>query len=56
LGNDEADGENDREPDPPHRHLVGMACRSLAERHDAHQHGDAHEPPGARISHDPRSG
>src|SRR5262249_45826288 len=29
-----ADGKNDREPDPLHAHLVGMAGRSLAERDD----------------------
>jgi hypothetical protein len=39
----EADSENDREPDPPHRHLGGgWLAGSLAERRDAHQHRAAH--------------
>jgi hypothetical protein len=35
----EANGKNDREPDPPHTHLgSGWLAGSLAERHGAHQH------------------
>src|SRR4029450_5003089 len=33
----EAESETDREPDQPHRPLVGMAGGSLAERHSTHQ-------------------
>jgi hypothetical protein len=47
---DETDGENDREP---HGHLGGgWLAGSLAEGHDAHQHGDA----SAQINHDQRLG
>jgi hypothetical protein len=36
----------DTESDPPHGHLgAGWLGGSLAERRDAHQHGDAHEKP-----------
>jgi hypothetical protein len=36
----EAESENDREPDQPHAHLGGgWLAASLAERHDANQHG-----------------
>jgi hypothetical protein len=38
----EANSENNREPDQPHGHLGGgWLAGSLAERHDAHQHGAA---------------
>ena len=40
--NEDADGENDREPDQPHGHLDGgWLPGSLAERRDAHQRSAA---------------
>ena len=47
----DADSENHREPDPPHGHLGGgWLAGSLAERHDAHEHGAAREQPSAAMS------